>query len=163
MTLVSNPSLDVELHVAGGATNTLGQWLTTFHLLAVIVDPYELPSAWIVPTASRVLHTFEGADCRGAWIVAGSEDDARVFLGDAVSKELVFTDPDRRAIHALGVERLPALVHVGADGVAEIAQGWDPETWRAVSDSLATAMSWSRPLIPADGDPAPFEGTPAGG
>ncbi len=159
--MVSNPSQDVELHVADGPSHTLREWLTTFHLLAVVVDPYELPSAWIVPTGTRILRGFDGANCRGAWIVAGSASDAKVFLGDVATESLVFTDQDRSAIAALGIDTLPALVHIGADGVAEISQGWDPDDWNSISSRLAQQMGWSRPTVPADGDPAPFAGTPA--
>jgi hypothetical protein len=35
--------------------------------------------------------------------------------------------------------------------------------WREVAARLAKDMSWSRPLIPAVGDPAPYAGSPAAG
>jgi hypothetical protein len=41
------------------------------------------------------------------------------------------------------------------------AEGWDPAAWRAVIDSLVALTAWSRPEIPAAGDPAPYAGTTA--
>ena len=37
--------------------------------------------------------------------------------------------------------------------VAGAAEGWDPEEWRKVADSLAENNSWSTPLIPAQRRP----------
>jgi hypothetical protein len=41
------------------------------------------------------------------------------------------------------------------------AEGWNPLEWRAVTDEVARTVSWSKPLIPAPGDPGAFAGTPA--
>ena len=63
---------------------------------------------------------------------------------------------------AVGLEELPAFVHVAIDGtIAGRADGWDPETWRPIAENLAEVMSWSRPEIPVSGDPVPYPGTPA--
>ena len=42
--------------------------------------------------------------------------------------------------------------------LAGAAEGWDPNAWDEAVERLAKEMAWSRPLIPAAGDPAPFAG-----
>ena len=85
-----------------------------------------------------------------------------MFLGPWAEQMLTFADPDREAVKAFGLERLPALVHLGIDGtIAGAAEGWRPAEWRAVTDRLAKMMSWRAPAIPSPRDPAPFAGTPA--
>ena len=62
----------------------------------------------------------------------------------------------------MGVEHLPALVHVNVGGqLMGAAQGWNPTEWRDVVDKLATVMKWTRPTFPLPGDPSPYTGTPA--
>jgi hypothetical protein len=39
-------------------------------------------------------------------------------------------------------------------------EGWDPPAWRELTKELSRRMSWSRPHIPAPGDPGPFAGSP---
>jgi hypothetical protein len=74
----------------------------------------------------------------------------------------VFTDPNRDAARSLGLDRLPAFVFVRMDGkLTASAQGWDAKEWRGVADEIAKVTAWTRPNIPAPGDPAPFAGTPA--
>jgi hypothetical protein len=52
-------------------------------------------------------------------------------------------------------------VHINQSHAIEAqAEGWNPDGWRTVSENLAQIMSWARPVIPAAGDPLPFEGTP---
>ncbi|MFP5375716.1 MAG: hypothetical protein ACLGIO_02900 [Acidimicrobiia bacterium] len=160
--MATAPPLDVSLAPLNGPPRTLEQWLTTFHLVFVAVDPFTYESAWLLPTANRVLLGFQEADCRIAWLVAGTPEDCREFLGPLSREILTFADPDREAIKAFGLERLPALVHVGLDGsVIGAAEGWDPAAWRAVTQSLARMMAWSAPTIPAAGDPGPYPGSPA--
>jgi hypothetical protein len=75
---------------------------------------------------------------------------------------MVFADPDREFIAAIGAKELPALVHLGLDrSVMGLAEGWNPETWRPIAHKLASMMSWSQPQIPVNGDPASYQGTPA--
>jgi hypothetical protein len=141
----------------------VGQLLTTFHLLLVVLDPYTNESSWILPTAARVIQTFEQADVRVAFLIgADTEADARQFLGPLAREVQTFVDPKREAIKALGLERLPALVHLDLSGaVANSTEGWHPMEWRRVTENLAKLMSWSAPAIPGPKDPGPFEGSPA--
>ena len=148
-----------------GTSRTVGQLLTTFHLLLIVLDPYTNESSWILPTAARVIKTFEQADCRVAILItADTPGDARQFLGPMVDEVQTFTDAKREVVAALGLERLPALVHLNMAGeVQNAAQGWHPLEWRRVCDELAKVMSWSSPAIPTAKDPGPFEGSPARG
>ena len=156
------PPQDLTLTPLNGPPRSVEQWLTTFHLVFVAVDPFTYESAWLLPTANRILLNFQEADCRIAWLVAGSAEDCQAFLGPWSKEILTFADPDRSAIKAFGLERLPALVHVGTDGsVIGAAEGWDPLEWRAVTGALAKMMAWTAPTIPAAGDPGPYPGSPA--
>jgi hypothetical protein len=112
--------------------------------------------------AARIMRDLREAAVRVNWIVTGDADDARAFLGPLATEFLTFTDPDRAAVKALGLERLPGFVFILMDGtVAASAEGWDPAEWRKVADTIATAVKWSRPVIPEPGDPQAFEGSPA--
>ncbi len=145
-----------------GEARTIEQWTTTFHLALVVLDPFTYESSWILDTAVRIFRTFTEADCRVAFLVAGDADETRQFLGPLAKEFLVFADPDRAAVEALGLEALPAFVHLNQlHQVATKAEGWDPEAWREVAENLAVRMSWQAPLIPVQNDPVPFAGTPA--
>ncbi|MGH9210295.1 MAG: hypothetical protein ACRD2C_06380 [Acidimicrobiales bacterium] len=162
--MATDPPGDVQLTPLNGEGRPLASWLTTFHLAAVVLDPFTFESSWLLETAGRVLENFRGADCRVAFVVTASADEAREFLGPWVDQMLTFADPDRELVKGLGLNELPAFVHLRQDGqVAGVAEGWDPSEWRDVASRLAKDMSWSRPLIPAVGDPAPYAGSPAAG
>ena len=140
----------------------MAELLTTFHLCFVALDPFTNESAWILPTAARILTTFEQADVRIAWLVAGTARECRMFLGPWAREVLTFTDPDRQAIKTFGLTRLPAIVHLGMDGTIEnAAEGWHPLEWREVTEHLADITSWKGPSFPLPNDPGPFEGSPA--
>lgn len=125
------------------------------------LDPYTHESGWIIDTAGRVLSAFTGADCRVAWLVAADDEGTRAFLGPWADRILAFCDPDRVAIRSLGIEKLPAIVHLDHSlQMLGMAEGWRPDAWREVATNLATMMSWTRPAIPGPGDPTPYEGTP---
>lgn len=153
---------DTPLHPVGGETAPLESWTTTFHLALMVLDPFTLESSWIVETAVRVLRNFAEADCRVAFLVTCSDEEARQFLGPLLDEFLAFSDPDRLMVKAMGLEQLPAFVHVNvSNGIDAKAEGWEPDGWREVAEELAAAMSWRRPEIPVADDPVPFTGTPA--
>ncbi len=155
-------SPDLVLHPLGGEDRTLGEQLTLFHLVTVVLDPYTHESSWLLETAGRILTNFKGADCRTAFTLTCDEAGARQFLGPWVDEVMVFCDPDRTFVKELGLKELPAFVHIAHDAsVMGQAEGWDPETWRPIAENLAELMSWSRPVIPKTGDPVPYAGTPA--
>ncbi len=138
------------------------EWLTTFHLASVVIDPYTNESSWILRTASRVLDTFRGADVRINFMVTGPADDARAFLGPLAERFMVFCDPDRAFVEAIGVSTLPAFTFVRVDGaVAAVAEGWNPVEWERVGEQIASFTRWIAPTLPQPGDPGAFHGSPA--
>jgi hypothetical protein len=160
--MVQDAPADLALAPLNGSPATLSQWLTTFHLVLVVLDPYTSESAWLLPTVTRILRVYDDADCRVALLVTADAEDSRAFLGPYAREFLTFSDEDRAAVKGLDLEELPALVHIRQDlSVAGSAEGWRPEAWRDVTERLSKAMSWTRPVIPGPNDPEPFEGSPA--
>ena len=160
--MATAPPPEIELDALQGDPRPLSDWVTTFHLAVVILDPYTYESSWIIDTAARVLESFNDADVRTAWMVTGSDQEARDFLGPMAERFLTFTDPDRALVRGLELERLPAFVHLDhALNIVGVAEGWQPPEWRAVATTLSDQMSWSRPGIPEAGDPPPYPGTAA--
>lgn len=153
---------DVELHPIGGEPVSLADQTQLFHFVAVAIDPYEIESSWILETASRILFELREADCRVAWVVTAEEDDARTFLGPHAENVLTFCDPDRELVKALGLEQIPALIHVStSQELVGRANGWNPETWKPITNHLAEILAWNRPSYPKPGDPPAFAGSPA--
>ena len=138
--------------------------VTMFHLVLVVLDPYTIESSLLLKTAGRILEEFAGADCRTGWLVTADETDTSAFLGPWEQKFLTFCDPERTVVQGLGLEELPALIHIGGDlTIIGKAEGWEPTDWRVITTNLAKMMSWSKPAFPRSGDPAPFDGSPAAG
>jgi hypothetical protein len=159
--VATNPPPDLVLTPINGAGRPVTGWLTNFHLFFVAVHPASEQSAWLVPTAARILTEYEQADVRVAWLVAGTAEDARRLLGRWAREILTFVDPDLTAIRAFGLEALPAAVHLGMDGqIVNAAIGWDPPAWRKLVVDLSRIVSWTHPVIPGPRDPAPFPGAP---
>jgi len=153
--------LDLQLNPLDGPARPLSEWLTTFPLVPVVLDPYTHESAWILDTAHRILSHFAGADCRPCWIVTCDADDARTYLGPYADEFLTFIDPDRTVAAGLQLTSAPALLLVRQDGeVTAKAEGWNSDEWRAVAEAIADVTMWSRPPVPAAGDPAGYSGTP---
>lgn len=160
--MASAPDPSIPLNPLQGDARPVEDWVTTFHLVLVVLDPYTYESSWLIDTAGRILQNFSEADCRAAWLVTGTPEEAQQFLGPWGERLLTFTDPDRALVSSVGLERLPALLHLNqlleVEGVAE---GWQPDQWSEVTSHLSTLMSWSKPTIPAPGDPTPYVGSPA--
>src|SRR5262245_66652986 len=118
----------------------------------------------MLDTAARVLARLRGSDARVNFAVTADTDATRSFLGPLVNRFLVYIDPDRIAVKALGLAELPAFVFIRVDGtVPAAAEGWRPAEWRAVAHPVAAATAWQPPDIPGPGDPGPFPGPPASG
>ncbi len=150
-------STDVQLTPLTGKVRSLREWLTTFHLAVVALDPFTNEGAWALPIAERVLTHFGQADVRVALLLPATPDECRMFLGPIVNRLLVFSDPNSELIKTLGAEKLPAFVHVAMDGTVEgKSEGWNPREWQAIADNLARVNGWSSPVVERDGDPAPF-------
>jgi len=160
---VANPSTDLVLNSLRGDGYPLRDWLTSYPLLLVALDPYTHESAWILETGARVLHHYSPADVRVGWLVAADADGCQQFLGPLAERYLTFPDPDREAIKAFGLERLPGLVHVRSDGHTQVANGWNPPQWKAIASGLTKILAWSNPGLPGPGDPTPYSGTPSEG
>ena len=154
--------MDLMLAPLGAESRKLEEWLTTFHLASVVLDPYTNESSWILPTATRLLEGFRGADVRVNFVVTADERDTRSFLGPLVEEFLVFTDPDRAFVKAAGLSELPAFLVVRVDGtVVAAAEGWTAQSWRAVAREITELTAWRTPDLPVVGDPGPFHGSPA--
>jgi hypothetical protein len=150
---------DLQLTPINGDPRTIREWVTNFHLLVCAVDPYTNESSWILATATKILSEFRGADVRVAWLSTSSAADAKAFLGPLAGEFLTFADPDRVAVKGLGLNRLPALVHIGTDvSIVGKAEGWHSDEWGGVCRRLATIMSWAMPTLGASA-PSAFEGS----
>ena len=155
---------DLSLKPLDGDARDLEEWLTTFHLASVVLDPYTNESSWILKTAVRILEELRGSHARVTLIVTAGDDDARRFLGPLADQFLVFCDPDRTLVKALGLSQLPAFTFIRVDGeVIATAEGWNPADWREVADAVTATTKWRSPMIPAPGDPGPFAGSAAAG
>lgn len=142
----------------------LSEWTTTFQLFVAVLDPYTQQSAWILPTAARLLREYAEADCRVGFLMTCDADDARQFLGPMAEEFMVFLDHDRATVKALGLSTLPALVHIDqSPAVVGAAQGWDTQGWRAVAMELSKVLGWTPPGLPNAVDPGAFAGTPVDG
>jgi hypothetical protein len=96
------------------------------------------------------------------FIITCDPDEARAFLGPYADEFLVFCDPERHAVRALGLTELPAFVLIQSNGaIPAAAQGWTAAEWKDVATQVATLTAWSKPTLPAPGDPGSFRGTPA--
>jgi len=162
LAVATDPSPDLLLAPLGAEARPLEEWLTTFHLAIVALDPYTNESSWILPTATRILEGLRGSDARVCFLVTADERDARSFLGPLSESFLVFLDPERLVVKAMGLEQLPAFVFIRVDGTVQAsAEGWSASSWRAVAESITTATAWRVPDIPLVGDPGPFRGSPS--
>jgi hypothetical protein len=74
---------------------------------------------------------------------------------------MVFCDPERTFVKALGLATLPAFVFVQGNGTITATEGWNPPEWKRVAKHIADTTSWLPPIVPVNGDPSPFHGTPA--
>lgn len=157
-----SPSPDVTLTSLAGDARPLEEWLTTFHLASVVLDPFTNESAWILKTAARILEAFRGSDARVNFVATCTRAEAAEFFGPLAQQFLVYCDPDRAFVKSLGLGTLPAFVFVQTDGTVPVsAEGWNSAEWRTVAEHIATTCSWIAPNIPATGDPGPYQGTPA--
>jgi len=145
-----------------GRRRPIMEWLTTFHLASVVLDPYTNESSWVLRAATRILEQFRDSDARINLIVTAGPEDARAFLGPLAEQFLVFCDPDRDVPRAMGLKTLPAFAFIRVDGdVAVVAEGWDPQEWELVADAIAETTWWTSIPVPGPDDPSPFHGSPA--
>ena len=82
-----------------------------FHLVLVVLPDRPEAKAW-VPIGNRIFATFGDADCRVAFLVPSTRPSLRKILDGAETKAMVFIDPDKEFVSSMGLERLPAFVHL---------------------------------------------------
>ncbi len=156
--MAQNPDPLIEVTTLKGRTRALDDYLTIFHLCLIAI-PGRPEARNYVTIGRKALDVFRGADCKTAFLVTGNEHAARRTLGDAADDYVVFVDAERTLVKSLGLERLPAFVHLKADTtLVDAAEGWHPDEWDRVAKGLARDMSWSRPNFGMPGDPPPFAG-----
>jgi hypothetical protein len=158
--MAKNPDPTLKLTTNTGVTRTLDDWSTMFHLCLVILPERPEASAWL-PVAERIFAVFGDADCHTAFVVTGPEVVAERIITRNESRAMVFLDPDKELVRSLGLERLPAFVHLRQDtSLVAAAEGWDPREWQRVAREVGKALAWTYPEVSGPGDPPPFEGWP---
>ncbi len=74
------------------------------------------------------------SDARTAYVIPATPAIAKRILGDEAERAMVFVDPDRALVSSLGLEHLPAFVHIRQDtSVGAVAEGWNPAQWQKVA------------------------------
>ena len=158
--MVKNPDPSLKLTTTTGVTRTLDDWSTIFQLCLVIL-PARPEAAVFLPIAQRIFATFGDADCTMAFVVTGTEAVAERVVGESGSGVVTFVDPALELVTSLGLERLPALVHLRQDtAVVAATEGWNSSEWQRVVREIAKAMAWTMPAIARAGDPPSFPGWP---
>lgn len=159
-------TIDLEIELTSLGANTanwpLRNWLTTFPLVLVTLDPYTEESARILHTARRIMLHYEEANCRTCWLLTCDADGAQRFLGPWTKEQITFVDPGRDVVKELGLEYLPAFTLIRQDGtIAASTEGWHPSQWRTVAEAISHLTKWNRPIVGTESDPLPYRGTPA--
>ncbi len=151
--MATNPDPTTEVRSLAGTTRTLDDWQTMFHLCLVVM-PDDPAASRFIPVVENIFRVLGDADCRTAVLFPSTGPVARRVLGSLTEKALVFIDPEKTLVRSLGLERLPAFVHLRQDTtLASAAEGWDPAAWQKVADELADAMAWSTPEVDAGAVP----------
>jgi hypothetical protein len=158
--VAQNPNPQLQITSYKGVTRTLDDWATVFNL-AIIVVPDRPEGSQFVPVIERIFATFGESDARTIVCVPTSAAITKRILGDAVDRWLVWCDTDRAFVESLGLDRLPAFVHLRQDTtLVTAAQGWSPTEWQRVADQIAKHEHWTSPVVAGRGDPAPTPGWP---
>jgi hypothetical protein len=153
--VAKNPNPSIALSTAAGVTRTVDDWTTMFHLCLVILPDRPEAARWI-PVARRIFGVLGDSDARCAYVVTGSPMIAERILDADMNQAMVFVDPDREFVNSLGLEHLPAFVHIRQDtSVGAAAEGWNPDEWQKVAREVAKAMAWSVPDVAPPGGAVP--------
>jgi hypothetical protein len=114
-----------------------------------------------VPIIDRIFATFGDSDVRTIICVPSSPAIAKRIVGPHIDDWLVWCDPERAFVDSLGLERLPAFVHLRQDTtLVNCAQGWSPTEWQKVANEIARHEHWTSPIVSGQGDPSPTPGWP---
>ena len=158
--VAQNPNPQLALTSYKGVTRTLDDWATVFNL-AIVLLPDRPEAAAFVPVVERIFATFGDSDVRTIVCIPSTAAITKRILGADVDRWLVWCDPDGALPASLGLERLPAFVHLRQDTtLVTAAQGWSPTEWQKVSDEIARHEHWTSPVVSGRGDPAPTPGWP---
>ena len=158
--VAQNPNPQLQITSYKGVTRTLDDWATVFNL-AIVVLPDRPEGATFVPVIDRIFATFGDSDVRTIVCVPTTAGIAKRILGNDIDRWLVWCDPDKAFVESLGLERLPAFVHLRQDtSLVTAAQGWSPTEWQRVADEIAKHEHWTSPVISGPGNPAPTPGWP---
>jgi hypothetical protein len=158
--VAQNPDPQLTLTSLAGVTRTLDDWTTVFNL-ALVILPDRPEARAFVPVVDRIYATFGDSDVRTSVCVPSTEAVCRRILGDSIDRWLVFVDPDKALPASLGLERLPAFVHLRQDtSLVAAAQGWSPSEWQKVADGIAKHVHWTSPQVGGRNDPRPGPGWP---
>lgn len=148
-----NPDPTLTLASTRGVERTIDDWTTMFQL-ALVVLPGRAEASAFIPVARRIFATFGDSDCTCAYLVVGSAEVARRLLGEEERRWMTFADPDGAVVASLGLERLPAFVHLRQDtSIGTCVEGWDPTEWQRAVRELAKAMAWTVPEVSGRDDP----------
>jgi len=158
--VAQNPDPQLALTSLRGVTRTLDDWATVFNL-AIVVLPARPEATTFLPVVERIFATFGDSDVRTCICVPSTAAITRRILGPTAEQALVFCDPDGALAQTLGLERLPAFVHLRQDtSLVSAAQGWSPTEWQKVADAIARSVHWTSPVVTGRGDPPPSPGWP---
>jgi hypothetical protein len=158
--VAKNPDPLLPITSYHGKTRTLDDWATVFNL-AVVVLPDRPEASAFIPVIDRIFATFGDSDVRTIVCVPSTAAITKRILGADVGRWLVWCDPDGALPKSLGLERLPAFVHLRQDtSLVTSAQGWSPTEWQRVADAIAKAQHWTSPIVSGRNDPAPTPGWP---
>jgi len=151
--VAKNPDPSLTLTTTKGVERTLDDWSTMFQLCLVVL-PGRAEASQYLPVARRIFATFGDSDCTCAFLVTGTAEVARRILGVEETRWLTFVDPDGTVVQSLGLERLPALVHLLQDtSVGSAAEGWDATEWQRTVREMAKVMAWTTPEVSGRDDP----------
>jgi hypothetical protein len=158
--MAQNPNPQLPITSYTGVTRTVDDWATVFNL-AIIVLPARPEAVAFVPVVERIFATFGDSDVRTIACIPSTAPIAKRILGAHVDEWLVWCDADQGLVTSLGLERLPAFVHLRLDTtLVTAAQGWSPTEWQRVADAIAKHEHWTSPVVSGRGDPAPTPGWP---
>jgi hypothetical protein len=158
--VAQNPDPSLALTSLKGVTRTLDDWATVFNLAIVLLPARPEAGSW-VPVIDRIYNTFGDSDVRTTICVSSTAPICRRILGDGADRWLTFADPDETLAKSLGLERLPAFVHLRQDtSLVGAAQGWSPTEWQKVADEIARTQHWTTPVVSGAGNPPPTPGWP---
>ena len=148
-----NPDPSLPLAATTGVERTLDDWTTMFQLCLVVL-PGRAEANRYLPAARRIFATFGDSDATCAFLVTGAPEVARRIVGAEESRWLTFADPDNAVVDSLGLQRLPALVHLQQDtSIGAVAEGWDATAWQRAAREIAKSLAWTVPEVAGRGDP----------